>query len=670
MKVQQISIFSSYNRQIQKANKSVIQQNNNQMLSSDNFSLPVSFGQIKVGYLKKLLKPVTKTLDEKMTTEITKMHISHKAAKKLTPKLELGEYTSTLIQKINANKQRIETLEDYLNTMVKPARVKDAEEKIRFYNEWHDSIQKAYYENKAEAAKKAERDRYIWGFKWCSSGQTKYDEAMEPYWDGHYKYQEIEENLSNLRAIINDHYSTMQAKEDTLATLKRERNSLIAELSSASLGDHIRSSMHQNGSINKRIAGYDDVKQKIENDFVAPLMASAKDDSVKLPNAVVLYGATGVGKTEILRGIEEQCKEVANVVHFPMETTLEDFKKTMVKLLADAKDTYQNQNKKRTIILFDEAEKYISMTSNQAKRYGADFEPDDFDILNQFGNNNAGNVQYMKSLLDWISEKPDGKNMEKSATTLFITTNYPHLIHQDLMKRKGKFLPIAVKPASGSNLKAVIKHYFKKYSDMLEAIKSHSSDANFRESLNGQIGLTEKAKHVLAEKAEKGTISNMYINSELTDWPNWERFQKFTNPSDSKGAYSNIEIKYMIKDAFERYTENPSKPMYQYFFDVKSETKRDITPKRYEKFKNIHNIVSDKVEEEVMDETTKTFSELLKDYTNGNTNDEMSKMVEDKMEKIKKEFSILEEIKKEGGTLSQGEQEQYKLYKSWLEIWE
>ena len=126
----------------------------------------------------------------------------------------------------------------------------------------------------------------------------------------------------------------------------------------------------------------------------------------------------------------------------------------------------------------------------------------------------------------------------------------------------------------------------------------------------------------------------------------------------------------MIKDAFERYTENPSKPMYQYFFDVKSETKRDITPKRYEKFKNIHNIVSDKVEEEVMDETTKTFSELLKDYTNGNTNDEMSKMVEDKMEKIKKEFSILEEIKKEGGTLSQGEQEQYKLYKSWLEIWE
>ena len=398
-------------------------------------------------------------------------------------------------------------------------------------------------------------------------------------------------------------------------------------------------------------------------------MASAKDNSVKLPNAVVLYGATGVGKTEMLRGIEEQCKEVANVVHFPMDTTLKDFKDAMIKLLAAAKDTYRNQ-KKRTIILFDEAEKYISMTSNQAKRYGADFEPDDFDILKKFGDNNGDNVQYMKSLLDWISEKPDGKNMEKSATTLFITTNYPHLIDQDLMKRKGKFLPVAVKPASGSNLKAVIKHYFKKYSDMLEAIKSHSTDANFRESLNGQIGLTEKAKHVLAEKAEKGTISNMYINSELTDWPNWERFQKFTNPSDSKGAYSNIEIKYMIKDAFERYTENPSKPMYQYFFDVKSETKRDITPKRYEKFKNIHNIVSDKVEEEVMDETNKTFYDLLKDYTNGNTNDEMSKMVEEKMKKIKKKFSELEEIKNEGGTLSQGEHEEYKLYKSWLEIWE
>ena len=71
-----------------------------------------------------------------------------------------------------------------------------------------------------------------------------------------------------------------------------------------------------------------------------------------------------------------------------------------------------------------------------------------------------------------------------------------------------------------------------------------------------------------------------------------------------------------------------------------------------------------------MDETNKTFYDLLKDYTNGNTNDEMSKMVEEKMKKIKKKFSELEEIKNEGGTLSQGEHEEYKLYKSWLEIWE
>ena len=53
------------------------------------------------------------------------------------------------------------------------------------------------------------------------------------------------------------------------------------------------------------------------------------------------------------------------------------------------------------------------MTSNQAKRYGADFEPDDFDVLKKFGDNNGDNVQYMKSLLDWISEKPDCKIWKK-----------------------------------------------------------------------------------------------------------------------------------------------------------------------------------------------------------------------------------------------------------------
>lgn len=98
---------------------------------------------------------------------------------------------------------------------------------------------------------------------------------------------------------------------------------------------------------------------------------------------------------------------------------------------------------------------------NQATRYAADLEPDDFDILALSGEKDVKNIQYLKSLLDRISEVPDMQNNTKSASTLFITTNYPHLIDQDLMKRKGKFMPIAVRPAADANLLAVIQHYFK-----------------------------------------------------------------------------------------------------------------------------------------------------------------------------------------------------------------
>ncbi len=669
MKIQKItgSVINLNNFDYQKRN---LKNNTVKTYNTNN----LTFTGSKIDLVRKIFKPTINSIDEAMNAGMKKLnHSSEIALERLTPKLEPGDYTKLLVAKIQATDERIKALKDVLATQVKSAKVRNVEDDLNFYRNWDDAAQKKKYQTEAESAKKAQRDKYIWGFKWMSGGGTKYDEKMVPYWNGHWRYQRVESNLNDLRQIVADYNSSKDIQREILESLKRERASYLAQLTSARLGDFVNQTVNQHGSIKDRIAGYIDVKEQIKKDFVAPLLASKDNPNVSLPNAVVLYGATGVGKTEMLKGIEEECKDVAEIVHFPMNTSLDKFREEMDKILAQAKVRIKDpQNGKRTILLIDEAEKYMCMSEPKANRLASEFESDDFEILKKYGNNDNDNINYLKSLLDWISEVPkEGEtNKSKSATTLFITTNYPHLIDQDLMRRKGKFTPIAVHPAKDFNLEAVIKHYFKQNSDLLEQIKMLAPNDNFEEILNGQVKLSEKAKNVLLEKKNNGTISNMHIDYELSDWSNLERFIKFMNPSDKRGAYSNVEIKDMISRSFDKYLENPTKPMYKYFFDIKNETNRDITPARYSKFRTIYNMVTDKFDSEGFGQAEKEFTDLINAYQNGELNDEMCEAVEKQMAHIKEELQNLESKKKDGIALTEGEQMQYDLFKKWASIWE
>lgn len=669
MKIQKItgSVINLNNFDYQKRN---LKNNTVKTYNTDN----LTFTGSKIDLVRKIFKPTINNIDEAMNAGMKKLnHSSEIALERLTPKLEPGDYTKLLVAKIQATDERIKALKDVLATQVKSAKVRNAEDDLNFYRNWDDAAQKKKYQTEAESAKKAQRDKYIWGFKWMSGGGTKYDEKMAPYWNGHWRYQRVESNLNDLRQIVADYNSSKDLQRQTLEALQRERASYIAQLTSAHLGDFVNQTVNQHGSVNDRIAGYIDVKEQIKKDFVAPLLASKDNPNVSLPNAVVLYGATGVGKTEMLKGIEEECKDVAEIVHFPMNTSLDKFREEMDKILAQAKARIKDpQNGKRTILLIDEAEKYMCMSEPKANRLASEFESDDFEILKKYGNYDNDNINYLKSLLDWISEVPkDGEtNSSKSATTLFITTNYPHLIDQDLMRRKGKFTPIAVHPAKDFNLEAVIKHYFKQNSDLLEQIKMLAPNDNFAEILNGQVKLSEKAKKVLLEKKNNGTINNLHIDYELSDWPNLERFINFMNPSDKRGAYSNVEIKDMISRSFDKYLENPTKPMYKYFFDIKNETNRDITPARYSKFRTIYNMVTDKFDSEGFGQAEKEFTDLINAYQNGELNDEMCEAVEKQMAHIQEELQKLESKKKDGIALTEGEQMQYELFKKWDSIWE
>lgn len=679
MKIQKIS------NQPQRTNWN--SQKTNQQNKNVNSTMPISnadtlmFMGNKMDLVKRVATPVAESLDDALMVGMKKLNITtgtvtarflprmEQAANK--EKVPMGVYTKTLIDKINATSERIKTLEETIVTQVKPQRVKDAEADISFYYSWDDSVQEAKYKEIATKARKAERDRYWKGFKWMSSGDEKYDEAMRPYYSGSVRYYRVKNDLDNLRSIVADHNNSVSAQRETLEALKREKESYVAQLTSAHLGDYVNQTVNQSGGINQRIAGYVDVKDRIRKDFTTPLINSRENPSVSLPNAVVLYGATGVGKTEMLRGIEQECKNVAEVVHFPMDTPLKKFPDTVKALLEQARNRYIRENK-RTILLIDEAEKYMCMSRTKADRLASGFEADDFDVLARYGDDDADNITFLKSLLDRISETPnlnDGQRT-KSATTLFITTNYPHLIDQDLMRRKGKFTPIAVHPAKDVNLEEVIKHYFKQSSDLLEQIKLLAPQGNFPEIIRGQVRFSDKAKRVLIEKGNNGSLNNMYINHELSDWPNLERFIKFMNPSDKRGAYSNVEIKDMISRAFDRYLENPTQPMYKYFFEVKDETVRDITPARYSKFKTIYSMVNDKVDSESLGQAEKEFSDLINSYQNGELDETVCKRVEQQMEHIQNELEKLNAIRKNGIPFTEAEQSQYEIFTKWSNMWE
>ena len=588
----------------------------------------------------------------------------------LIPKLEIksGQYSKIIIEKIEATKGRIRVLQEAIATGVKPVKVRNAEDDIKFYANFNQSSEYLYYDKIATREAKAAEAKQNWfGRTFNSVYDDVYNEKMSPYYRKKERHDRILYTIKDLKNIVADYETSKRQQNEILLSLKRELAAYEAQLTSAGLTDVIARTLKSDGGIEDRIAGYYAVKDKIIRDFVGPLMQSKTLDKGDLsitpvPAAIVLYGATGVGKTEMLRAIEEQCSEVANVVHFDPSITIKNFQSATKQYLQRAIQEH-GDTQKRTILLIDEAEKYLCMTVDKAKKFVTGLENDDFDILTKYGSDGKDNVDYLKTVLDRVSELPADNDPTKCATTIFITTNYPHLIDQDLMRRKGKFTPIAVPPAKDDDLVAVLKHYFKLNSTTLELIKRIAKNDNFLEVLNGQINLSQKAKEVFIEKRNNGSLDTMCINAELTDWPNIDRFVKFANPSKKKGAYSNVEWKEIVNEAFAKYLENPSIPMYKHFFEVQEETYRDITPERFANFNTICSMVSSKIEKSEMDDDTKAFDDFVKQYMRGELDEASEKEFEQEINKIIKTYNGLVSRK---DSLTDAEKTQLELYENWL----
>ncbi len=340
--------------------------------------------------------------------------------------------------------------------------------------------------------------------------------------------------------------------------------------------------------INTKIAGYDDVKQEI-NEFIGKL----NHDKGHIPSCVLLYGAIGTGKSTFLKCIEDSAKGNVETVRFYYNPNGDiDFITAFDNYLEEAKTRYKNEGK-RTVLLMDDAEEYFAKTLDSALEHKDNYTPDELarlQVINERGTNE--NVAQFKHIFDVLSQEPNGNDRHRSATTIFITTNYPHLINDDLMYREGKVHAFHVGPAENRDLADVIKYYFNQSNDTLSFIKLLGSQTEEiqRESLNHIDELTPRGRATLMYLF-KNSVADQILNIDCES-PDFMKMAKIFNPNIRHGAYTNDQIAHISRRALRKYAENPNEDYLKYFMDEMIHSKRAISPDMLKHFNQIEKSVN------------------------------------------------------------------------------
>lgn len=86
-----------------------------------------------------------------------------------------------------------------------------------------------------------------------------------------------------------------------------------------------------------RIAGYENEKEILTQKFITPLSLQETSLQSKIPNAFLLYGPTGVGKSELVKAVAEQGK--CRLVQFSDADSIEELNKFLEQQIKRAKNS-------------------------------------------------------------------------------------------------------------------------------------------------------------------------------------------------------------------------------------------------------------------------------------------------------------------------------------------
>ena len=173
-----------------------------------------------------------------------------------------------------------------------------------------------------------------------------------------------------------------------------------------------------------KIVGYEDIKDNLMNSFILKTMAKARtSQKVNVPNAFLLFGPTGCGKTTFAHALAEQTLSFVDEVNAG-NTSPEEAMEAIRQKARIAKENYKNsKEKKRTIIVVNEADA-ISNT----------YSP----VVNDF-------CEFVKDCAS------------KYNCTLFLTTNYPFDIDKRILDKNITPQKIVLKPTDINVARKIIE---------------------------------------------------------------------------------------------------------------------------------------------------------------------------------------------------------------------
>lgn len=613
-----------------------------------------SISNLKTRTLKTITKPETPVDTEKQGSELPSFaQIGQNLAQ-----INFRGFKNPLNEKYLKEIANLKLERDSLISKTADSVVQDAKNKLRRLANWNDASERQWAEKCAKEAGEAAKQKHIaghngvWQFfhgngtkQYCDAYDAKMDSC---YWNPHFEIEDIKykkKTYDDIVRLANESEELKQARLKEIDILIERTQKLI---NYQGLQDEVNQMLSARGGIEDRIAGYEDEKNEINAKFVQLLAKSKDDASTKVPACVLLYGPTGTGKTTFLHGIMEQSRDYAHIVDMSSFKTAGSFKQLLNNELENANNRYIDE-KKRTIILLNDAEDIFTISEKEAEILGVKLDGQDETIM-ESSHDSFKNVSNFKQLLDTVSEIPDSNQKGgRHATTFFITTNYPHLIHPDLLSREGKMTKIAIGLAKDNNLVEVLKFYFKNMESVAERLRALKDNPDYESYLNGLAGITDKGRENLKKIIETGEIEHLHVD--YNHMP-YEQLAKAMNPSTKIGAYSNDRIRVICQEAFLDYLEkNPAEDDYKTsFYRSYRNTKRDINPERLKKFNLIDRMIKDeKIEIE-------TLEELLEQRNLGLLSEKQANLLEYHINKINIELESLNERETHIG-LTQEEQE-------------
>lgn len=571
------------------------------------------------------------------------------------------ELNQKYVQQIEDARKEIEALKKD-----KPDKtVQKAVEENAFYDDFQKN-ESDYYDT-AEANANREQDKWKENNSWWYRvrHQSELSDIRDREWRYYYskweRAYEIKPRYDGNKKII----ELSNAGKETKAKRIRELEAFIEKteklIDYAGLRRTIDESLSGHGGLNDRIAGYSSVKNKVRK-FIESIKNSKDNEDAYVSPCVILYGDTGTGKTTFLRSIESMASDDVEIIRFDNDDSI-PFMKRFIDACENAQDRYHN-TRKRTILLMDDAEKYFCMPISETKYYKNELDEADMEKLETINKNGTnGNVKDFKSILDVLSQVPNDdddidengekKFSYKSAMSIFITTNHPNLIDRQLIKRPEKMDAYHVGPASGDDLNAVVKFYFKDKEKIINSLKMFKDRPDMEAAIDSIPNLDIDAKEAVKENFRNGKADLYDIEPSDIDY---NALTEDIQPSIEEGAYSNVMIKRISFNAFEKYLQNPVDPYQVYFYDELCNTNRDIEPQRYKRYLETSNFVNmSKQSQQIKNiNDEREFVEMLSRKNRGLIRKSDAANLESYLQNMRTRFQALKE-KQSNGTISENE---------------